>query len=110
MLSAGVLPSCNRDPNVRKQKAMDRGNREFDQGKYPEAIIYYGQALQIDSHDATAHYKLAQCHIRLGSWTSAFRELSWTVELQPENWPAQLQLAEIALRGGKAQDAKIARC
>jgi len=107
VVSAAVwLPSCNRDPNVRKQKAMERGNREFDQGKYPEAVIYYGQALQIDSHDATAHYKLAQCHIRLGSWTSAFRELSRTVELQPENWPAQLQLAEISLRAGKAQDAK----
>ena len=106
VLSAVVLPSCNRDPNVRKQKAMDRGNREFDQGKYPEAIIYYGQALQIDSHDPAAHYKLAQCHIKLGSWTSAFRELSRTVELQPENWPAQLQLAEMSLRAGQAQEAK----
>ncbi len=106
VLSAVVLPSCNRDPNVRKQKAMDRGNREFDQGKYPEAIIYYGQALQIDSHDPRAHYKLAQCHIKLGSWTSAFRELSRTVELQPENWPAQLQLAEMSLRAGQAQEAK----
>jgi cellulose synthase operon protein C len=101
-----LLPSCNRDPNLSKQKAMERGNREFDQGKYPEAIIYYGQALQVDSRYAEAHYKLAQCHVRLGSWTSAFRELSRTVELQPENWTAQLQLAEISLRGGKPQDAK----
>jgi tetratricopeptide (TPR) repeat protein len=106
LLSASLLPSCNRDPNVRKQKAMDRGNREFDQGKYPEAIIYYGQVLQIDTHDAAAHYKLAQCHIKLGSWTSAFRELARTVELQPENWPAQLQLAEMSLRAGQAQEAK----
>lgn len=101
-----LLLSCSRDPTVRKQKAMERGNREFDQGKYPEAMIYYGQAIQVDSHYAEAHYKLAQCHVKLGSWTSAFRELARTVELQPDNWPAQLQLAELTLRGGKAQDAK----
>jgi cellulose synthase operon protein C len=100
------LESCNRDPAARKQKAMQQGNREFEHGKCPEAMIYYGQALQIDSHDAEAHYKLAQCQVKLGSWTSAFAELSRTVELQPDHWPAQLQLAELALRGGKAQDAK----
>ena len=101
-----LLLSCSRDPAVRQQKAMERGNREFNEGKYPEAMIYYGQALQVDSHYAEAHYKLAQCHVKLGSWASAFRELARTVELQPENWPAQLQLAELTLRGGKAQDAK----
>ncbi len=106
-VSATLFPaSCNRDPNVQKQKAVARGNREFDQGKYQEAIIYYGQALQIDSHYAEAHYRLAQCHTKLGSWPSAFRELSRTVDLQPENWPAQLQLAQLSLRFGKSQDAK----
>lgn len=103
---ATFVVSCRSNPEVRKQKAMERGNREFGQGKYPEAMIYYGQALQADSHYAEAHYKLAQCHLKLGSWTSAFRELTRTVELQPANWPAQVQLAELTLRGGKAQDAK----
>ena len=37
---------------------------------------------------------------------SAFREFGRTVELQPDNWPAQLKLAELSLRGGKVQDAK----
>ena len=85
---------------------MEQGDREFNQGKYPEASIYYGQALQIDKYYAEGYYKLAQCHIKLGVWASAFRELSRTVELQPTNWPAQVQLAEMSLRGGKAQDAK----
>src|SRR6202165_1030622 len=99
--ASSLMWSCHRDPATRIQKAMERGDREFNAGKYPEAIIYYGQALQVDSRYAPGHYKLAQCHVRLGSWTSAFRELSRTVELQPENWPAQLQLAELTLRGGK---------
>ena len=85
---------------------MDRGDREFSQGKYAEASIYYGQALQLDKYYPEGHYKLAQCHIKLGVWASAFRELSRAVELQPTNWPAQVQLAEMSLRGDKAQDAK----
>ena len=85
---------------------MKLGDREFSQGKYPEASIYYGQALQVDKYFAEGHYKLAQCHLKLGVWASAFRELSRAVELQPQNWPAQVQLAELALRGGKPQDAR----
>jgi cellulose synthase operon protein C len=107
LLAASILlPSCSRDPAARRQKAMELGDREFNQGKYPEASIYYGQALQIDKYYSEGHYKLAQCHIKLGTWASAFRELSRAVELQPANWPAQVQLAELSLRGGKPQDAK----
>src|ERR1700727_1553355 len=81
--------SCNRDPAVLKQKAMERGDHEFDQGKYPEAVIYYSKALQIDKYYAPAHYKLALCHLKLSSWASAYREFNRTVDLQPDNWPAQ---------------------
>jgi tetratricopeptide (TPR) repeat protein len=100
------LASCSRSPAVRRQKAVERGDREFSQGKYPEAIIYYGQALQIDKYYPEAHYKLGLSYAQVGSWASAFRELSRTVELQADNWPAQLKLAELSLRGGKAQEAK----
>jgi cellulose synthase operon protein C len=107
LLPASTLVfSCNRDPAVRRQKAIERGDREFNQGKYPEAIIYYGQALQADTHSALAHYKLAQSYVKVGSWSAAFREFARTVELEPDNWSAQLQLAELSLQGGKAQDAK----
>jgi tetratricopeptide (TPR) repeat protein len=112
ILFALVLPasflmfSCHRDPATRIQKAMERGDREFSAGKYPEAIIYYGQALQVDSNYAQAHYKLAQSQIKMGSFASASRELARTVELDPQNWAAQLELAKLSLRGGKAQDAK----
>ncbi|HEY5027219.1 MAG TPA: hypothetical protein VIK39_02335, partial [Candidatus Angelobacter sp.] len=58
-LTAALQWSCHRDPATRIQKAMERGDREFNEGKCPEAIIYYGQALQVDSHYAPAHYKLA---------------------------------------------------
>ncbi len=101
-----MLASCNRSPAVRRQKAMERGDREFSQGKYPEAIIYYGQALQADKYYPDAHYKLGLSYAQVASWASAFREFGRTVELQADNWPAQLKLAELSLRGGKVQEAK----
>jgi tetratricopeptide (TPR) repeat protein len=104
--ASSLMFSCHRDPVTRIQKAMERGDREFNEGKYPEAIIYYGQALQVDSNYAQAHYKLGQSQMKMGSFASAFREFARTVELDPQNWAAQLELAKLSLRGGKAQEAK----
>jgi len=36
----------------------------------------------------------------------SLQELSRTVELQPENWPAQLDLGQLLLAGAKPQEAK----
>ena len=104
--ASSLMLSCHRDPATRIQKAMERGDREFNAGKYPEATIYYGQALQVDSNYPQAHYKLGQSQMKMGSFASAFREFARTVELDPQNWAAQLELAKISLRGGRAQDAK----
>src|ERR1700692_4453623 len=104
--ASALMLSCHRDPATRIQKAMERGDREFSAGKYPEATIYYGQALQVDSNYPQAHYKLAQSQMKMGSFASAFREFARTVELDPQNGAAQLEMAKLSLRGGKAQDAK----
>src|SRR5258708_20027670 len=75
-------------------------------GEYPEANISYSRALQVDPRFVDAHYKRAQCLIKQSSWAAAFQELSRTVELQPENWPAQLDLGQLLLAGAKPQEPK----
>src|SRR5712692_2793161 len=101
-----LFSACSRDPNVRKQKFVAQGDVYFNAGKYPEAQISYSRALQIDPRYVIALYKSAQCSERIGNWNTAFRELSMTVELDPENWPAQLDLGKIFLGGGRPQEAK----
>ncbi|MGC1414817.1 MAG: tetratricopeptide repeat protein, partial [Candidatus Acidiferrum sp.] len=39
-------------------------------------------------------------------WLGAYQELLRTVDLQPDNWAAQLDLGNLLLRGGKGQEAK----
>jgi cellulose synthase operon protein C len=90
-----VLTGCSRDPNVRKQKFFDSGEKYFAHGKYREAAIQYANATQIDSRFAEAHYKLSQAYMKLGDSNRAFQELSRTVELTPENYRAHTDLANM---------------
>ena len=101
-LAVVLLAGCNRDP----KKFLAKGNQSFDQGKYPDALIYYGRALQLDPRFAEAHFKLAETHLKMKSWASGFSELQRTVELQPDNWKAQLELGQLQLAAGHANEAK----
>src|SRR5215472_19010318 len=106
-LSVGVsLVGCFRDPNTRKQRFVAEGDRYATQQKYSEALITYGRALQIDPKSADVHYKIAKCHLKLANWSLAYRELQRTVDLDPQNWSAQLDLGALYLVGGKPADAK----
>jgi tetratricopeptide (TPR) repeat protein len=101
-----VTAGCFRNPNARKQKYLESGAHYFQQGKYREAAIQFGNALQIDKNFAPAHYQLAQCFLRQGLFSNAFRELSTVVELEPKNWQAQLDLANLLFEGRRFLDAR----
>jgi tetratricopeptide (TPR) repeat protein len=101
-----VLPGCFRDPVARKQKFVAEGDRYVARERFPEALLTYGRALQIDAKSAEVHYKIAKCHLKLSNWASAYRELQRTIDLDPQNWGAQLDLGQLYLTGGKAEEAK----
>src|SRR6202521_4330877 len=105
-LVAALLTGCSRDPNVRKQKFLESGNRYFDKGKYREAAIQYSNAVQVDSRFSQAHYQLGQTYLKLGDSIRAFQELSRTVELAPDNYRAHIDLANL-LVGARNQDGSV---
>ena len=49
---AALLTGCSRDPNVRKQKYLESGQRYFDKGQYREAEIQFQNAIQVDARFA----------------------------------------------------------
>ena len=53
-LLGALLTGCSRDPNVRKQKYLESGQRYFDKGQYREAEIQFENAIQVDSRFADA--------------------------------------------------------
>jgi tetratricopeptide (TPR) repeat protein len=89
--------ACSRNPDARKQKYLDSGNRYFAQGKYHEAAIEFLNAIKIDPQFAKAHYLLAETSIRLGAWPDAYRELRRTVEIDPGNIDAQIELGNLLI-------------
>jgi len=92
---AALFTGCSRDPNVRKQKYLESGDRYFAKGKYREAAIQYANALQVDSRFAAAHYQLGETYLKLGDSIRAFQELSRTVELAPDDYRAHIDLANL---------------
>jgi tetratricopeptide (TPR) repeat protein len=96
-LITALFTGCSRDPNVRKQKFLESGDRYFAQGKYREAAIQYSNAVQIDSRFAQAHYQLGQTYLRLGDRVRAYQELLRVVDLAPDNYRARIDLANLLI-------------
>jgi cellulose synthase operon protein C len=101
-----LLVGCSRDPNVRKQKYLESGERYFRKGKYREAVIQYLNALQTAPDYVDAHYGLAQAYLKLQQWESAKRELNRTVELKSDNYDARLDLANLLIAGNDLEQAQ----
>ena len=107
LLVVSVLSvGCNKNPEVRKQKYLESGDRYFEKAKYREAAIQYSNAIQVDSRFAEAHYKLAQTELKLQQWLGAYRELGRTLELQPENYPAHIDIANLLISGHDLKQAQ----
>ncbi len=106
VLACTFLAGCHIDPNVRKQKYFESGNRYSSKGNYRAAAIQYGNALKLDKNYAAAHYSLAQAYLHLGEIGPAYGELQRTVDLQSSNYKARLDLGNILLAGGHTDKAK----
>ncbi len=100
---------CSRDPNVKKQKYLESGLRYFQQQRYPEAAIQFRNAAQVDDHFAQAHYQLGETLLKLQDWNDAGLELSRAVELDPNIFPAQADLAKLLINSRDPAALKLAK-
>jgi Tfp pilus assembly protein PilF len=88
----GMLGGCSRDPQVIKQKYLDKGKAYAEKGKCPEAEIEFQNAVQIDSKFEPAHYELALCYLKRGALQSAYLELKQAVQIAPDDLKANSNL------------------
>jgi tetratricopeptide (TPR) repeat protein len=103
-LIPALFTGCNRDPNVRKQKFLESGNRYRDKGKLREAAIQYSNAIQVDARFAEAHFQLGETYLRLKDGNRAFMELSRAVDLAPNNYQAHTELANLLIAATRNPD------
>ena len=104
--TTSVLIGCSRDPNVRKQKYFESGQRYFEKAKYREAAIQFSNAVQVDPRFVQAPYHLAQTYLKLQEWTRAYQELSRAIEIDPDNYQARIDLANLLIAGRDFKQAQ----
>ena len=106
ILATLEFAGCAISPKARKQHYTESGQHYFENGKYSEASIEFVNALKIDNRDPDLHFSLAKTYIRLNQWPRSYEQLQQTIELQPGNFPARLELAKLLIASGSLQQAK----
>lgn len=106
VVAAATFSGCSRDPNVRKHKYFESGEKYFQQGKYSEASVQFLNATRIDPAYSEAHYQLGQSYLRMQQWSPAYQEFARTAELDPDNWQARLDLTKLLIAGHNLQQAQ----
>ncbi len=105
-LLVAALGGCSRNPQVVKQKYLDKGKAYAEKGKCAEAEIEFQNAIQIDSQFEPAHYQLGLCYLKEGVFQRAYLELARAVQISPGDLKAQIELADLLLAGRKPADAR----
>ena len=101
-----LLSSCSSNPQARRQKYFQSGQRYFDRGKYSEAAIEFLNAAKIDPNFAEAHHQLAESYLRLQKPELAFPELGRTIQLDPQNYGTRIELANLLVLGHNLPEAQ----
>ncbi len=107
LAAAALLAGCRGNPSVRKMRYLDSGERFSAQGKYREAAIQFMNALKVDRNFSEAHYELAGAYEHMDQFNAASSELTRTVELQPANCRARIDLGNLLMASGETEEAQI---
>lgn len=104
-VTLGLNMGCKRDPNKLKHSYLDSGKRYEEQGKLKEASIQFSNALKVDHNFADAHYELSKVYLKQGAMMQGYAELMRTVDLQPTNVQARIDLGNLLLAGRQTDRA-----
>ncbi len=82
------------------RKFYSRGQTLYEQEHYVKAALEFKNALQIDRKYAKADYMLGMINLKRGKFQAAFSRFKRTVDLDPENIGARLEMANLYISAG----------
>src|SRR5207247_10614203 len=85
LVGVTVVAGCDRSPEAKKARHLERGDKYFSKAQYREALIEYANVLQIDGTNTRAIRQVALTHYQLGEIGQAFPYLVKSQQLDPEN-------------------------
>ena len=95
--TAGFYYLNAESPEQARERYLAKGAHYVNDGKVPEAVIMFKNAIQVDPNSAEARYELGLALIRGRDFPQAFAELRRAVELQPNFVKARHQLGSLYL-------------
>jgi tetratricopeptide (TPR) repeat protein len=96
---------CSRDPHAQMLKYVKSGDAYAAEGKLPEAIIEYRNAIQKESRAADVRVKLAEAYMRQGEPAKALEEYVRAADVLPDA-ATQLKAGHVLLLARRFDDAK----
>src|SRR5712691_11046072 len=105
---AGALLAVTALVGCRKPDAglhARRGMEFFEKAKYPEAIVEFRAALQVNTNLGDVHLKLADAYVKVGDGKNALREYARAADLLPDNVTAQIKAGSLLLIARSFEDA-----
>jgi putative PEP-CTERM system TPR-repeat lipoprotein len=106
LLTLSVFSSCSRDPLVHKAKAFERAEQYYAERRFPDAILEYRRALQIDPKFARARFKLAESYAANNELKNAYTEYVRAADLLPDDLEVQIKAGNMLLLGRRFAEAK----
>jgi putative PEP-CTERM system TPR-repeat lipoprotein len=105
VLLVAIGAACS-NPQAAKLKYLESGNSYLQQKKYPEAIVEYRNAVNIDPNFGAARRQLAEAYDLSGDAANAYREYVRAADLLPDDLEVQIKTGLFLLVGGRFDDAK----
>ncbi len=105
VILAALAGACT-DQSARKRQYFENGNRLAAAEKYPEAILEYRNALQLDDKFGEARAKLADVLAANGSPEDAYREYIRAADLLPDDSEVQKKAATVLFLAGQFEDVR----
>jgi tetratricopeptide (TPR) repeat protein len=90
-----IIVGCNRSPQAREAKYLQRGQAQIAKKDYSRAILEFQNAAQAMPRDAEPYYQIALAYLQTGNLTMAVPALRKAIQLNPKHSGAQLKLAEL---------------
>jgi tetratricopeptide (TPR) repeat protein len=98
--------ACDRNPETLKLRHVRSGDAYIARKQYPEGILEYRRAVQIDPKYGDARFKLAEAYAATDDVRNALPEYVRAADLLPDNAELQIKAGNLLLLGGRFQDAK----
>jgi tetratricopeptide (TPR) repeat protein len=98
--------ACSKDPQAAMERHLAAGDKYQADGKLPEAIIEYRNAVQQQPNAGTARQKLADAYLKAREPAKALPELVRAADLLPDDVDLQVKAGSLLLMAGRFDDAR----